>query len=65
MGAALKLVRVASGWYETRCGRYSVLVANGAWKAVENGTLASEAFRTKREAVESIARRLTEERTTA
>ena len=65
MGAALKLVRVASGWYETRCGRYSVLGADSTWRVVENGTLASKAFRTKREAVASLARRLTHECTNA
>ncbi len=61
----MRLVKVSKGWYETRCGRYAVLFSASAWRVVENGTLASEVFRTKREAVASLARRLTHECTNA
>jgi hypothetical protein len=64
----LKLVRVSPGWYETADGRYAVIRNAAGWKAAtvtQDGVWWSEAFRTKREAVSTVARRLTHDRTNA
>jgi hypothetical protein len=62
----MKLVRVSRGWFETQDGRYAVLKSHDVWRVatlVDRGTWTSEVYRTKRDAVASVARRLTQERT--
>jgi len=63
----LKLTRVTPGWYESHDGRFSVLRRGLRWVVARfDGTQwVSESFRTKRDAVTEVARRLTHESTNA
>ena len=55
------LVRVATGWYESRDGRYAIVrSARGDWHLASHGGEGwfAERFRSKQDAAVELARRL-------